>query len=250
MLEGGEERGSFALQDQNNTVIDPVWRRGGQFDFGDAYEDGNCNMSLSRVDEATCKIDEEENEQHKTPRPEHSSMEVHSKTHGSTPQPRQPGWGPSRRSSTSSKSATGTRHKRRKSSGMTNSPQSPTNSRHRLHSISDTSLDTSLTSVLASKKSSSTPARTNHNQVEKQYRNRLNGQFETLLEALPREDVGESGSEDGKRISKAEVLVLAKKYIARLEKEKRELQGFNKELEGRMEDLRRRWTGLGRGDLG
>jgi hypothetical protein len=43
--------------------------------------------------------------------------------------------------------------------------------------------------------------------VEKQYRNRLNGQFETLLQKLPKE---EAGYADEKRVSKVEVLVLAK----------------------------------------
>lgn len=93
-----------------------------------------------------------------------------------------------------------------------------------------------------SKKSDSKhPARTNHNQVEKQYRNRLNGQFETLLDTLPH-DPEMAGD---KRVSKAEVLVLAKKHIARLETEKRELEFINEELEEKVEGLRRTWVGLG-----
>lgn len=77
--------------------------------------------------------------------------------------------------------------------------------------------------------------------MEKQYRNRLNSQFESLLSALPAEDVfcqGESGGVEQKRVSKAEVLVLAEKYIKELEKERIELKGENGEL-------RRKWAEKG-----
>lgn len=69
----------------------------------------------------------------------------------------------------------------------------------------------------------------------------MNGQFETLLDTLPHDP--EMGGD--KRVSKAEVLVLAKKHIARLEMEKRELESINGELEGKVEGLRRTWIGLG-----
>jgi hypothetical protein len=76
-------------------------------------------------------------------------------------------------------------------------------------------------------------ARASHNQVEKQYRNRLHGYFERLLKVLP--DEGEqndeaqagqspSGSASGgksqhKRFSKAEVLQRARQHIILLEQD-------------------------------
>lgn len=81
-------------------------------------------------------------------------------------------------------------------------------------------------------------ARASHNQVEKEYRNRLHGYFERLLQVLP-DEVGQveqveeaswgpspsgstsSGSAQGqnKRLSKAEVLQKARLHIAALEAE-------------------------------
>lgn len=69
----------------------------------------------------------------------------------------------------------------------------------------------------------------------------MNGQFETLLETLPHD----AEMEGEKRVSKAEVLVLAKNYIAKLEREKTELEEVNGSLEERIDGLRRRWVGLG-----
>ncbi|KAI9148093.1 Allergen Fus [Paramyrothecium foliicola] len=81
-------------------------------------------------------------------------------------------------------------------------------------------------------------ARAAHNQVEQQYRQRLNAHFERLLAVLP---VGDRDSDDGetcgggiepdrRKVSKAEVLDLARRRIEvlewevrRLEKEKREM---------------------------
>lgn len=66
--------------------------------------------------------------------------------------------------------------------------------------------------------------RESHNQVEKQYRNRLNAQFELLLGVLPSEL--RASSEDGdsnemstgdRKVSKAEVLEMAKRHILSLE---------------------------------
>ncbi len=86
-------------------------------------------------------------------------------------------------------------------------------------------------------------ARHNHNQVEKQYRNRLNAQFERLLGALPadmRHDAG-GGSDgdvaspaDDRRMSKAEVLDLATRHIRSLEGERTALQV---ERNGLIEDI-------------
>ncbi|KAJ9138103.1 hypothetical protein NKR23_g8610 [Pleurostoma richardsiae] len=83
-------------------------------------------------------------------------------------------------------------------------------------------------------------ARRNHNNVEKQYRNRLNTQFEKLLAVLPAADqraavgggkggkgassAGAVAESDDKRMSKAEVLDLARRRIGQLEDERRALQ--------------------------
>jgi len=81
-------------------------------------------------------------------------------------------------------------------------------------------------------------ARTNHNLVEKQYRTRLNSQFDTLLKSLPRE-----GGE--KRVSKAEVLILAKSRIEELEAGKKSLEAERIELQTSFEGLKERWVDLG-----
>jgi ATP-dependent exoDNAse (exonuclease V) beta subunit len=104
----------------------------------------------------------------------------------------------------------------------------------------------SSTSSIAS---TSSTTRTNHNAVEKQYRNRLNGQFQTLLQALPQdcnEDLGD-GLVNGqdKKVSKAEVLMLAKKRIGELEQEKMVLEKEHRALQGVVGELRQRWRGVG-----
>lgn len=101
-------------------------------------------------------------------------------------------------------------------------------------------------------------ARRNHNLVEKQYRNRLNAQFERLLAILPEEEHQEFGREgqqadgktrplrsisstkgkgssvvcgpDDRRISKAEVLEMATTRIRELEAERKRLQHERREL--------------------
>ena len=72
-------------------------------------------------------------------------------------------------------------------------------------------------------------ARQNHNIVEKQYRNRLNMQFNRLLSILPANQVdgpdavGRPVEFDDRRMSKAEVLELARRRIHDLEMEIQEL---------------------------
>ncbi|KAK1755460.1 hypothetical protein QBC47DRAFT_189728 [Echria macrotheca] len=101
-------------------------------------------------------------------------------------------------------------------------------------------------------------ARRNHNLVEKQYRNRLNAQFERLLAVLPSEQQRQSSSGyggdgfggggdgdddegpaagvvDDKRMSKAEVLDVATRRIKDLESERRRLQRERRELLQNME---------------
>ncbi|EKD19637.1 helix-loop-helix DNA-binding domain containing protein [Drepanopeziza brunnea f. sp. 'multigermtubi' MB_m1] len=85
--------------------------------------------------------------------------------------------------------------------------------------------------------------RLNHNQVEKQYRNRLNGHFEGLLLVLPREAVAGRGGE--KKVSKAEVLSLARKHIKELERQRDRLQDENTRLGEAMLELRRGWMESG-----
>lgn len=71
-------------------------------------------------------------------------------------------------------------------------------------------------------------SRESHNQVEKNYRERLNGHFKSLLDVLPEDlrsrldddDDGGGGGGGGaseRHSSKAEVLVMAKQYIRELE---------------------------------
>jgi hypothetical protein len=173
---------------------------------------------------------------------------------GSPGPTRQPAWGRTKSSpnpSASVRSSNGSLppSKRRKSTSVT-SPRSPPELAHRLRSTTTANThrpstsSSSLSSISSNSPASaqSKGARTNHNQVEKQYRNRLNGQFETLLQTLPREEGGYAGE---KRVSKAEVLVLAKKHIMRLERERRALEEENRGLEGSVAELKRRWVGLG-----
>lgn len=68
-------------------------------------------------------------------------------------------------------------------------------------------------------------SRESHNQVEKNYRERLNGHFKSLLDVLPEDlrsrldddDGGGGGGASERHSSKAEVLVMAKQYIRELE---------------------------------
>ncbi|PNP75064.1 hypothetical protein FNYG_11552 [Fusarium nygamai] len=94
--------------------------------------------------------------------------------------------------------------------------------------------------------------RASHNLVEKQYRNRLNAQFESLLSALPDQvRHGESSSGNGnednesdhandadRRVSKGEVLEMARKHIQALERERNQLELENLELHGSLRRLK------------
>ncbi|KAH7248467.1 hypothetical protein B0J15DRAFT_363377, partial [Fusarium solani] len=68
--------------------------------------------------------------------------------------------------------------------------------------------------------------RLSHNIVEKQYRVRLKVKFEQLLSALPADQLYQDDRNDSKdrRISKADVLCLARRRIVALEQELRELR--------------------------
>jgi Helix-loop-helix DNA-binding domain len=95
-------------------------------------------------------------------------------------------------------------------------------------------------------------SKNSHNMVEKHYRIRLNGQFSTLLNALPPEVVGaeiegyvrgDPGAE--KKVSKAEVLILAKRHIETLERQYSSLDGDHEVLIGDMQRLKEAWVGIG-----
>ena len=88
-----------------------------------------------------------------------------------------------------------------------------------------------------------------HNLTEKKYRTRLNGYFETLLAAIPKQ----SGSADTpsvagdapeKKISKGEVLVLAMEYIKELERDQNDLEQQRKTLSSDMEHLKDASSGM------
>ncbi|KAI1369149.1 hypothetical protein F5Y08DRAFT_182938 [Xylaria arbuscula] len=87
-------------------------------------------------------------------------------------------------------------------------------------------------------------SRETHNNVEKQYRNRLNAHFESLLSALPERMQSGEGEDGGdidagdRRVSKAEVLEMARRHIKALERECALLEGERDELRDNMERLR------------
>jgi hypothetical protein len=150
---------------------------------------------------------------------------------------RQPAWGTpkSPRRSSNSSITVMKPPKRRKSETSSELPS-------RLRSTQFTPRPTTASSGSSNDNYPGRGTRTNHNHVEKQYRNRLNGQFESLLQMLPRE---ENGLANEKRVSKAEVLILAKKHIEELEREKRELEEENVGLEETVTELKKRWVNLG-----
>ncbi|KAK4231497.1 hypothetical protein QBC38DRAFT_451127 [Podospora fimiseda] len=96
-------------------------------------------------------------------------------------------------------------------------------------------------------------SRNSHNLVEKQYRNRLNLQFESLMSALPDSmkngviSGGRTTNSDGlgegldigeKKLSKAQVLDMSTRYIKSLERERENLERENNELVQETERLR------------
>lgn len=93
-------------------------------------------------------------------------------------------------------------------------------------------------------------ARAAHNQVEQQYRKRLNAHFEKLLAVLPPPDEIDGitssggGARDGigdRRVSKAEVLDMARQRIRALERETAALERERRELRGRIGGFEGQW---------
>lgn len=89
--------------------------------------------------------------------------------------------------------------------------------------------------------------RASHNLVEKQYRNRLNAQFESLLNSLPEQlragntsNGGDEsdGNDQDRRVSKGEVLEMARRHIQTLEQERSELEREKNELQGSLKRLK------------
>ncbi|XXH04914.1 hypothetical protein Hte_011336 [Hypoxylon texense] len=209
--------------------------------------------------------------------PESRTIESSDMYHHSYPQ----GYGPVVTSppSTSSTSAGSSSHRKHKSSSNNNnnassSSRSSRKSRHqqvfspgsttssasnagggggrssRLRSASRTSKNTHHNPPASAEEQKN---RETHNQVEKQYRNRLNAHFESLLDALPETmQAGEGeGEDDGggrggeaaldltdRRVSKAEVLDMARRHIQALERECAALEGERDELRNNMTRLR------------
>ncbi len=98
--------------------------------------------------------------------------------------------------------------------------------------------------------------RLKHDRSEERYRKRLNDQFENLPSTLPARLIAESDGSIGgpddrseKRISKSDVLILAKGHIEQLERKQRELERENKQMAARVEDLEERWRRLGCGEI-
>lgn len=104
-------------------------------------------------------------------------------------------------------------------------------------------------------------ARAAHNQVEQQYRKRLNAQFERLLSVLPQPDYDEEGmDEEGggegggrvgmeKRISKAEVLDLARRRIKLLERERANLERQVEEFSTNERKMQDEWARMHGGPM-
>lgn len=136
-----------------------------------------------------------------------------------------------------------------KSASMTSAASTASSRQSKLRSASRTSKN-------SRDKPNDTPedrrTRASHNLVEKQYRNRLNAQFESLLNALPdqvrhSDNGGGNGNEDNesdqandpdRRVSKGEVLEMARKHIQALERERNQLELENLELHGSLRKLK------------
>ncbi|KAI0114989.1 hypothetical protein F4814DRAFT_459819 [Daldinia grandis] len=150
--------------------------------------------------------------------------------------------------------STGSGHKKNKHSSRPRKSKQPqvlspgstsstsNSGRSRLRSASRTSKNTHHNPPTTVEEQKS---RDTHNQVEKQYRNRLNAHFESLLDALPETmQAGEGDDEEesldltDRRVSKAEVLDMARRHIQALERECAALEGERDELRDNMERLR------------
>jgi len=90
--------------------------------------------------------------------------------------------------------------------------------------------------------------RTQHNNVEKQYRMRMNAHFENLLATIPKDLISSSGIREGgavTNVTKAETLTLAVGYIKTLEKQEKELSSQNKLLEADVARFKKEFVSKG-----
>ncbi|KAI1501312.1 hypothetical protein F5X99DRAFT_209362 [Biscogniauxia marginata] len=138
---------------------------------------------------------------------------------------------------------------RSSSPATTTTTTAPGTGKSKLRSASRTSKNTHHNPPASAEERKS---RETHNNVEKQYRNRLNAHFENLLNALPESmqsgegegvdggggGIGESLDSSDRRVSKAEVLDMARRHIKALERECAVLEGERDELRDNMEKLR------------
>ncbi|OIW34013.1 hypothetical protein CONLIGDRAFT_205155 [Coniochaeta ligniaria NRRL 30616] len=96
----------------------------------------------------------------------------------------------------------------------------------------------------SSESASSRRSRASHNSVERQYRDRLNAHFESLLDALPapsaaddQDAPGAAGERRRRRVSKGEVLDMGRRRIRDLEERRASLRGERDGLRGELERL-------------
>jgi hypothetical protein len=165
--------------------------------------------------------------------------------------PRKPAWGSPKESRRNSNSSKPEKHssRRKKEHGISSSKSSSKG--HRLRSTKPGQRISYADECDPAPEDKG--AKTSHNLVEKQYRNRLNGQFSTLLSSLPSDVVGAEVRGVGKgdlggaekKVSKAEVLVLAKQHIETLEKSRRKLEEDKRALLVDVQRLKRAWVGMG-----
>jgi site-specific DNA-cytosine methylase len=90
--------------------------------------------------------------------------------------------------------------------------------------------------------------RTQHNNVEKQYRMRMNAHFENLLATIPKDVISNSGIGEGgavTNVTKAETLILAVGYIKTLERQEKELSSQNKLLEADVARFKKEFVSKG-----
>jgi hypothetical protein len=176
-----------------------------------------------------------------------------SATTETTPQsPRKPAWGSPKESHRSFNSSKSEKHSSRNKKKERGSSSSKSSSKG--HQLRSTKPGQRISYADECDPAPEDKAvRTSHNVVEKQYRNRLNGQFSTLLGSLPSDVVSAEvggvgkGDSDGaeKKVSKAEVLVLAKQHIETLEKSKRKLEEDKRALLVDVQRLKGAWVSMG-----
>jgi hypothetical protein len=224
-------------------ILDPVWRANGTI-CDNSYVDSQYTQSgVGNIPFEYKYISPELLLPDLTSDKPVSSTDENSKDRNNR-KSRQPAWGGSRPSYNSTSGST-----------------TPISSSWNIAESSDSARRFSVPSPLqAVEKSPQTPSddtkpkdlRASHNMIEKQYRTRLNEHFEILLRTLPPSTTsynGDSGHRDNtsseRKVSKAEVLMIATRYIQSLETESRRLKGDNEQLKLKKEELENAYVSLG-----